>query len=370
MTRKELTEIRRRLKAAESAITQFHGCYVNGIHQIVSMFSVSVATMTETESGMYFDLLRKAISGVNGKNLVTVKMEKNGPYQRMLNDIRQFGAKDTNVRERFYKEIIEHADIDGNYLILLAFDNYDVPYRSAAGEVDRATSAAVFSYFICALCPVIDAEAKLAYISANHEFRSNTVGQTAGVPAAGFMYPSFDDRSSNLDKALYYMKSAADTHDGFAESMFGTKRPMLDAERREAFHDALTDATDGVCEFTSAQMLYQAMREKTEEIKTSENPEMDMLRPDDLEGILEESGIDGKKAKMLAASYGEAVGKNARLMPNAVMESGRFQMTTPDVKITVNPDMASLVKMRTIDGKRYILIPADGGVELNGLEVF
>ena len=346
MNRKELTEIRRRLKAEESAITQIHGCYVNGIRQIVSMFSVSVATMTETESGMYFDLLRKAISGVNGKNLVTVKMEKNSPYQRMLNDIRQFGAKDASMRERFYKEIIEHADMDGNYLILLAFDNYDVPYRSASGEVDRASSSAVFSYCICALCPVIDAEAKLAYISADHEFRSNTVGQTAGAPAAGFMYPSFDDRSSNLDKALYYMKSATETHDGFAESMFGTKRPMLDAERREAFHDALTDATDGVCEF------------------------MDMLRPDDLEGILEESGMDGEKAKLLAEAYGEAVGKNARLMPNAVMESGRFQMTTPDVIITVNPDMAALVKMRTIDGKRYILIPADGGVELNGIEVF
>ena len=45
-------------------------------------------------------------------------------------------------------------------------------------------------------------------------------------------------------------------------------------------------------------------------------------------------------------------------------------MVTPEVKITVAPELAPLVRMRTIDGKRYILIPADGGVELNGISVF
>ena len=370
MNRKELTEIRRRLRADASAVTQFYGCYVNSLHQIISQFSVSTATMSDTESEMYFTLLRKAISGTTGKNLVTVQMEKNGPYQRMLSDVRVYGTRDAEMRERFFREIIEHADMEGNYLILLAFDSYDVPYRSAAGEYDREASAAVFSYFVCALCPVIDAEAKLAYISEDREFRSNTVGQTVGAPAAGFLYPSFAGRSGNPDKALYYMKSAAEPHDGFAEGMFGQKRPMMDAERREAFHDALADASDGTCPFTAVQSLFQAMRDRTDQIRNSEAPEMDMLRPDDLEDILEESGLDSRKARELSAAYGEAVGKNARLMPDAVLESSRFRMETPDVKITVNPEAAALVKMRTIDGRRYILIPADGGVELNGIEVF
>ena len=370
MNRKELTEIRRRLRAEDSGITQFFGCYVNSLHQIISMFSVSTATMNETESGMYFDLIRKAISGTTGKNLVTIALEGNSPYQRMLNDIRQFGAKDADMRERFFKEIIDCAGMEGNYLILLALDNYDVPSRSASGELDRETSSAVFRYFICALCPVIDAEAKLAYISEDHEFHSNTVGQTVGAPNVGFMYPSFADRSTHLDRALYYIKNAADPHDAFAEGMFGTKRPMMDAERREAFQDALADTSDGACDFVAVQSLYHALREKTEEIKTSDNPEMDMLRPDDLRDMLEEGGMDETQAKALTASYGEAVGKNARLMPSAVMDSSKFRMETPEVKITVNPEMAALVKMRTIDGKRYILIPADGGVELNGIGVF
>ena len=370
MNRKELNELRRRLRAEDSAITQFYGCYVSSLRQIISVFSVSTATMNQTESEMYYALLKKAISGTAGKSLVTVRLEKNSPGQRMLNDIRVYGAKDAVLRERFFRTIIENADMEGSYLILLALDSYDVPHRSASGEYDREASGAVFSYFICALCPVIDAEAKLAYSSEEREFRSDSVGQTVGAPAAGFLYPSFAGRSSNLDKALYYMKSPAEPHDELVKGLFGTERPMLDAERREAFHYALAEATDGTCDFTTVQALYQTMRDKTEELKLSETPELDMLRPDDVQDILEKGGLDGKKARQFASSFAEAVGRDARMMPSAVMESGSFRMTTEGVKITVSPDMAGLVKMRTIDGRRYILIPVDGGAEVNGVSVF
>ena len=369
MNRRELTELRRRIRPEDSTITRFYGCYVNELRQIISAFSVSTATMSETESGMYYDILRKAISGTTGKNLVTVSLDKNGPHRRLLNDVRTFGEKDETLRERFFKEIIEYADMEGNYLILLALDSYDVPYRSAAGDLDRGASSAVYSYFICALCPVIDAEAKLAYISDEREFHSNTVGQTVGAPTAGILYPSFAGRSSNLEKAVYYMKSAAEPHDGLAEGIFGTERPMLDAERREAFRGALGEVTDGACDFATVQLLYQTMREKTEELKTSENPEMDMLRPEDLRDILEEGGLEAGRAKAFAASYAEAVGKDARVMPSAVMESARFQMETEGAKITVSPELSPLVKIRTVDGKRYVLIPVDGGVEVNGVRV-
>ncbi len=94
-----------------------------------------------------------------------------------------------------------------------------------------------------------------------------------------------------------------------------------------------------------------------------------MLRPGDLRDILEEGGLAGEKAAVFAAAFGEAVGKNARLMPSAVMDSGRFQVAAPEVRVTVSPELAPLVKLRTIDGKRYILIPTDGGVEVNGISV-
>jgi len=39
------------------------------------------------------------------------------------------------------------------------------------------------------------------------------------------------------------------------------------------------------------------------------------------------------------------------------------------VTISVDPEYSYQVETRVIDGKRYILIPADEGVEVNGMAV-
>ena len=42
---------------------------------------------------------------------------------------------------------------------------------------------------------------------------------------------------------------------------------------------------------------------------------------------------------------------------------------TPSVQIKVAPDHADLVTTRVIDGQKYIMILADGDVEVNGINI-
>lgn len=44
-------------------------------------------------------------------------------------------------------------ELEGNYLILLAFDAYDVPYRSRDGLRQEDASEEVFSYIVCSVLP-------------------------------------------------------------------------------------------------------------------------------------------------------------------------------------------------------------------------
>lgn len=44
-------------------------------------------------------------------------------------------------------------------------------------------------------------------------------------------------------------------------------------------------------------------------------------------------------------------------------------MRTPNILIKVEADFAHLVETRLIDGKKYILIRAEDGVEVNGVAV-
>ena len=53
--------------------------------------------------------------------------------------------------------------MEGNYLILLARDVYDVPYRAKDGERLEDASEEVFSYLLCGICPVKTTKPALGY---------------------------------------------------------------------------------------------------------------------------------------------------------------------------------------------------------------
>ena len=52
-----------------------------------------------------------------------------------------------------------------------------------------------------------------------------------------------------------------------------------------------------------------------------------------------------------------------------IIESRKFEVTTPEVKITIAPENSYMIETRVIDGRKYLLIPADDGVEVNGIGV-
>ena len=75
--------------------------------------------------------------------------------------------------------------------------------------------------------------------------------------------------------------------------------------------------------------------------------------------MLEKFGID----------YDEAFGFEADLHPKNIINDRSFEIKTPDVSIKVAPDRTDLIETRIIGGVKYILICADGEVEVNGVNI-
>jgi hypothetical protein len=57
------------------------------------------------------------------------------------------------------------------------------------------------------------------------------------------------------------------------------------------------------------------------------------------------------------------------LNPENIVDVRHFEVKAGDVTITVSPEQSFLIETREVDGKKYIMIPADGGAELNGFAV-
>lgn len=231
MNLKEVSELRRRFRMDRNAISRIYGCFVNSSREIVSYIDESMGILPQDEAEKYLNLLKKALSGKLGKNLIDIifstEQVADSDEHRLLMALRDSELKDGEIREEFYQKIINSLDLgDSNYLILLAYDTYDVPHKNKNDEMDADASDAVFSYVVCCVCPVKERKVELGFFPGDNEFHS-CAGQIVAAPELGFLFPAFDDRAANIYNALFYSRKTDEIHQEVIDSVFHTTAPHV-----------------------------------------------------------------------------------------------------------------------------------------------
>ena len=375
MNQNELKEIRRRFMPDKDNISRIYGCYVNAAKEIVTRIDMSLGLMEQEETEMYYKILKKALSGTLGRNLIDIEFStaqvESSDEHRLLQALRTSHLSDESTRELIYERIIETLDFgDESYVILMASDSYDVPYRGGDGEVFDEGSSEVFDYFICCVCPVKDAKAALRYESEERAFRGASTGHVLGAPEIGFMFPSFDDRCANIYNLLYYSRNVSEIHDEFIKGIFNTESiPLSAVAQKEAFGDSLSFSLGDKCSLEVVQAVHEDIREKLALHKESKEPELPEIYIEDVDDILRKSGVPDEKINFFNEECQKQLGGSDTFNPGNLIETKKFEMVTPEVKITVDPEYAYRIKTGIIDGEKYILIPADGDVAVNGIQV-
>ena len=373
MNQKELSELRRRFRPEKSAISHIYGCYVNGSREIISYLDEPMGMMPQEEAEKYLGLLKKALSGTLGRNLVDIvfstQQVMDSDEHRFLMGLRDSQLKDGALRQSFYDKVIASLDMDGsNYLILLAHDAYDVPYKGRDGELQDDASDTVFSYIICCVCPVKDGKLELGFFSGENEFHSCAANQIVAPPELGFLFPAFDDRAANIYNALLYSKKADQLHQEFINAVFRTEPPLSAAEQREAFEGALTGALEDACSIEVVQAVHERLRDQIVQHKETKDPEPLALTAGDIGNILRDCSVPEERVSAFLERCGERLGANVVLNPVNLIESGKFEVETADAKLSLDPEHSYWLEMRVIDGRQYLLFPADS-VTVNGLPV-
>lgn len=373
MNEKEIAELRRRFRADKSSISRVRGCYVNEKREIISQFDQSLGILGQTESEQLLSTLRKTLSGTLGKNLLDIPFDTRqvveGDQHKLLMTLRNSALRDEEAVSVFYQRVIQSLDLEGNYLILLVQDDYDVPYRSKDGERQDDASSEVFRYILCSICPVKQTKEALSYYVYENAFHSISADWVVSAPEMGFLFPSFDERSTNLYDALYYCKDTSQTHPDFVEAVFHAPAPMPAAEQMETFQALLEDTLSDECRYQVVQSVHGQLREMIEEHKANKVEEPLVVDKGTVRRVLEHSGVSEEHVEAFEERYDDAFGADADLSPRNLVDTKQLEITTPDVTIKVSPDRGDLVETRLIDGARYILIRAEEGVAVNGVPI-
>ena len=373
MNDKEIGEIRRHLRRDRSNMTAIYGCYVNDNHEIITEYRQPTGIMPENEADKYFALFRRVLSGGIGKNLIDITFKTSqvadSPEHKMLMELRKSGLQDDTLRMEFYQKIMDSVAMEGNYLILLGCDSYDVPFKSKDDSFQKDASEETYTYLICAVCPVKQTKATLHYVPEEKQFHDGAMNQPVAAPLIGFLFPAFDNRSTNIYNALYYTHDTKDSQEALVQAIFNTPIPKPAAEQKKCFEALLTTALGEDCNLDVVQTVHDQLCQRIELHKESKVPEPLMIAKADVREALASCGVSEEHLAKFSVDYDEAFGFEADLHPKNIIDNRHFEVKTPDVSIKVDPARSDLIETRVIGGVKYIMICADEDVEVNGVSI-
>ena len=417
MTKKDIAELRRRLKKSDCSITKMCGCYVNSNNEIQLHINETFLNLDDDEFDKYLAIAKKTLSGTLGNNLLELEFpmeeEEIGGKQDSLMELKRSKLKDEDLLDSFYQLIIDNYDYAGNYLILVFHDVYDV-IKKTTDNFSLDESEEVYEYLICAICPVELTKAGLGYLEDENKIGPRHRDWVVSLPDTGFIFPAFTDRSTDIHSAMFYTKKPLEAHKEIIELVLGCPSKQTAAEQKNTFQTiikkSVNDSDQEEKVFADIQeSLSMLAEEQAELLDSSEEPVI--LRNDSIHDILAQNSLSKEITDKIESAYEENFGEeppaidylldkkvlaenNKRKVEMALMEkvellqeqldearnvvvenSDESNYNTDydegnkeleyDVILRVKPNKVDHIKSEFIDGKKCIVIPIDEDEEVN-----
>lgn len=371
MIKQELSELKKLFTQRNCSIDRICGCYVDGEKNKKTLFRQAFLSLPEEEMFKYFEILRKSLSGTPGKNALTLEFplqsEEEGGTQEFLLRLRDSKLKDDELLDAFYDKIIQSYEYVGNYLILLIHDAYDVPGRATDGiDMDDASDE-VYEYILACICPVNLSKPGLSYNAMENAFQNRIRDWVVEMPEHGFLFPAFNDRSSDLHSTMYYSKDCDELKETFVEELLGCPLPMTAGTQKETFQVLVEETLGEDCDIEIVKNIHEQINELIAE--HSEDPAPLVLDKNEVKTIFANSGVNNERMAEFDRHYDETAGERTTLQVSNVVNTRSFEVKTPDVVIKINPERTDLVETRNINGRECLVIALDGNVEVNGIAV-
>ena len=371
MNKKEILEIRKQFTPANCAITRICGCYVDHEKNKKLESKDAFLSLPEEEAFKYFDIFKKTLSGTVGKNMLNMEFpidaEMPGGTQEFLLKLRNSKLEDDMLLEEFYDKVIATYEYAENYYIILIHAMYDIPGKTSDDLEMFDASDEVYEYLLMSICPVSLSKAGLCYNAEDNRIEDRFRDWIVDMPDKGFLFPAFNDRSTDLHSMLYYTKKSSDLQPELIDQLLGAKMPMSADDQKESFQMIIEDTLGEDGDYETVRNIHETLNDLIEEHK--EEPEPLALDKTEMKKVFEQSGVDAEKMENFDRNFEENAGEKATLLASNITETKKFNIETPDVVIKVNPDRADLVETRIIDGRQCLVIPVDDHIEVNGINV-
>lgn len=402
MNKKEINEIKGLYDTIEECgIARLCGCYVNGDKEKVKVFSESFLNLDEKEQHKYLEIFRKNMSGTLGKNLIDLSFVNQDSEdvrfgKGLLNAIKKSELKDDGLLDKFYDSVISTYNHIGNYLILLIYQAYDVPGITDDELKMEDASEEVYSYVLCSICPMKLTKPGLGYDDKLEMI--HTLKQSFGVelPDTGFIFPAFNDRSSDDNELLYYTRKADDLQDKLLDELLAVSAPLPAKQQKESFNTFVAEVLGEDSTIETMIAMQENFVELVKEKKEFSNSPTIVLDKDTVKEVFVKSGVEQSKLEVFDKKFDQqfdmeqyakknrvVVDEEESSMPievpklkveqtilaENVLPTRNIEVKGKDLLLRINTKNMDMIDINNADGKKYLIIELPEDVKVNGISV-
>lgn len=393
MKKNDILELKKRLKKDQCTFTRICGCFVNSEKNIILELKETFLNLDEDDYFKYLEIAKKVLSGTVGNNILELNFPSGGETmdskQLSLIQLKKSKLKDDGLLNDLYRSVIDNYVCDGNYLILIYHDVYDIIAKTTDNfKIDE--SEEVFEYVLCAICPVSLSAPGLSYYEEENAIKSRMRDWVVEAPINGFIYPAFIDRSPDVNSIMYYTKNPRDIHPELMEDTLGCFPKETSTMQKEKFQSIVNESISA--DEDEAIKLYMEIQDNLytmiEDHKAiSFDSESIKLTKDDLEDILIDSGVEKESAIKIEEYYEENFNEELPLVENLIdpkiikineqrkkeralekqvefLQDKLEQVSSEnsidgdyDIVLQVKSEKIDEIKTQIIDGQEYIVIP-------------
>ena len=412
--REDMLALTRRMTVKRTSMTRIAGGYMDSDGCIDGTFNIAFLKLSPADREKNLQIAKKVPFAETNQNLQEYKFLQENMQSdslwKLLMGMRACGLKNDALMDTFYDLVIDTFDHAGNYLIVLFHDAYDVMTRTSDNN-NLDESEEVYEYLICAICPVDLSKPGLGFLEDEHRIGPRVRDWVVGAVDTAFLFPAFNDRSTDIHSTLFYTKNTKEPHSEFMANGLGCGIERTATEQKMAFHSIVRNVLGAEDEHTDDVLLdlQQNLSDMIDEYAETHDDDEDvfLLDKEVVTKLLADSEISEEKAAKIEKSVDEAFGEKPPAAENVIDSKALVQnelrvekmaledqvgtltvqlnekdealaertsqliekqeeidnyiaeTKTYDVVLRVKPEKASQIKSQVINGQKCLVIPMD-----------
>lgn len=369
MNKKEVSEIKKNL-SDDSGFFTINSVLTAFIDTDKKVRVCKVRPYTEIlsdELDVIRDTLKKVLSTSVGKSFIEYQIP-NEQYdqdgiQPLLYNLVKEKFQDDELVENFVNRVAQNIDYTPSFAIISAHCTYTVRVKNKNNDFNEDNTLD-YNFMLTAFCQAELSDMGLVFSQDELSKKDNTEFVVSKSANDGFLYPTFSDRSPDVNAIMYYTKTYKKPNLSIIEDILGCEFVMSAQSEKAEFQNILKTVVGDDLNYNVITSVNDKIKEIIDFNKNdTETTTIDKSR---LKNILHEVGVDNEKLLALDTVYETSMDKNSFTASNIV--DTKTVISTPEITVNISQEGVQKIHTSNINGRRCIVIDVDDpSVEINGL---